>query len=326
MPSSATVLADPARQTAWPAPRPLAGLGLIVIAAALWATVGVAVGMRQGETALDAGFTGFARTLIGAVALLGFALVTGRFRAAARLPIRPLLAFGTGVALFQIGLFAAFAEVGVTITVAVTVCLPPLFVAAFDAVRARSLPGRRTRAAFLIAAAGVLLIVIPGGGLGATRAVGLYGSGLLIGAALAFSVVAIAARSLCRRSDPILGTGLGLGVAAALLAVACSLDGSLQATSLAALDAGDLALLLYLGLAATGGAYLAFSIGLRLCPSSTGGLVASMIEPAIAAMLAMAILGERLRDTDLLGCAAFLVAVILISATEVLPQRPCTPA
>lgn len=299
-----------------PSVRPVLGLALVVLAATLWATVGVAVGVMRLSSSLDPGFVGFLRTLIGATALLVFAFATGRKGLGGPFPIATLLIFGAAVSVFQICLFEAFARVGVTITVAVTVCLPPLFVAAFDALRSRRLPGVAVQIAFAVAAAGVLTIVLPNGDQNAHNTANPAECGLLLLASVAFSVLAIAARSLCRSIDPILGTGLGLAVAAVLLGLVCAISGSFQPATLGALAARDIATLLYLGLASTGGAYLAFNLGLRLCPSSTSGLVASMIEPAIAAILAALLLGEVLRETELVGCSAIVVAMLLVSAAE----------
>ncbi len=301
---------------------PFAGLLLVMLAATLWATVGVAVGMMTNR-GLGADALGFMRTLIGAGVLLAAAFVTDAVPRGLRLSLRPLLVFGIGAAIFQICLFRAFREVGVTITVTVTVCLPPIILAVVDAVMARRLPCTMVTTALLVAAGGVAAILLPASGPDLLRPVKAEGWALMLTASLAFAAVAASARRLAEAAPPLFATGLGLAICAALLAAHALIQGDLALSQVAILDETDMAILLYLGLFATGGAYLAFAIGIRLCRSSTSGLVASMIEPAIAAALAATLLGEFLRPMELAGCLAVIAAMVLIWRAE---SRPATEA
>lgn len=301
---------------------PFAGLLLVMLAATLWATVGVAVGMMDNQ-GLGADALGFIRTLIGAGVLLAAAFATGAVPRGLRLPLRPLLVFGIGAAIFQICLFRAFREVGVTITVTVTVCLPPIILAVVDAVMARRLPCAMVTTALLVAAGGVAAILLPASGTDLLRPVKAEGWALMLTASVAFAAVAASARRLSGAVAPLFGTGLGLAICAVLLAAHALIQGDLALSQIAMLDEADLAILLYLGLFATGGAYLAFTTGIRLCRSSTSGLVASMIEPAIAAALAATLLGEFLRPMELVGCLAVIAAMVLIWRAE---SRPATAA
>ena len=54
------------------------------------------------------------------------------------------------------------------------------------------------------------------------------------------------------------------------------------------LPALDIAILAYTGVAATGGAYLAFVIGMHLSRTAASRLAATLIEPGVGALLAMA--------------------------------------
>ncbi|MCF1708483.1 DMT family transporter [Tabrizicola sp. J26] len=302
----------------FPALLPFAGLLLVMLAAALWATVGVAVGMMDSHR-LGADTLGFVRTLIGAAVLLAAAVATGGVPRGMRLPALPLLVFGIGAAIFQVCLFRAFREVGVTITVTVTVCLPPLILAVADAMFARRLPCALVTTALVVAGAGVAAILLPGSEAHLLRPVNAGGWILLLTASFAFAGVAASARRLSGVVPPLFGTGLGLAICTVLLAGHALIGGSLDMAQVATLERRDLAILLYLGLFATGGAYLAFAVGIRLCRSSTSGLVASMIEPAIAAALAAALLGEFLRPMELVGCAGVITAMVLIWRAETRP-------
>lgn len=266
--------------------------------------------------ALSPDSLGLMRTAIGAVVLLAGAAVTGQMARGRPLPLGPLLVFGIAGAVFQLCLFRAFRDIGVTITVAVTVCLPPLIVAVADAVTARRAPCALVLLALALAAGGVCAIVLPSGGAAPVRAVSAEGWGLLLAASLAFSAVAMSARRAAQVLHPLFGTGLGLAVCAGVLPLFSVAAGTFSLAPVAGLGRSDLLILLYLGLVATGGAYLAFSVGLRLCRSSGSGLVASMIEPMLAALLAAHLLKEHLRPAELAGCTAVVLAMVLVWRAE----------
>jgi DME family drug/metabolite transporter len=295
---------------------PLLGIGLVVLGAALWATVGIAVGLMQLPETLGSETLGLSRTVLGATALMAVSALRGQFLTTSRIDWKALLCFGLANALFQICLFRAFAEVGVTITVAVTVCLPPLIVTVGIGILARRLPSLPVMVALVAATLGVFLIVRPTWSSEVQQHVTPYGVTLLLLAATAFSVVAVSARHICKTCDPICGTGLGLAICALGLACFGIFSGTVSVGQLTEMRGVDLAILLYIGLGATAGAYLAFNIGLKLCPSSASGLVAGMIEPALAAILAVLLLGERLETFTLLGCAVVAGAMLMLSMDQ----------
>ena len=71
-----------------------------------------------------------------------------------------------------------------------------------------------------------------------------------------------------------------------------------------------LALLAYLGLGPTALAYLCYCGGIARCSSTCAGLIASMVEPAIAAFLAVWLLGERLSPATGIGCGLLMLAMV----------------
>ena len=302
--------------------RPLLGLGLICLAAALWATVGVASGMMRSGARVDPAVAGLLRTGLGAIGVLAVSALacrTGAASAVRRLPLAALFAFGVAGAVFQIALFAAFDHVGVTITVAVTVCAPPLILAAADACLGGRGQGMALFAALALATAGVALV-----SLGRPDAALLAGAldwraiWLLATASVAFAGVAAAARAMARRMHPLPAAGLGLAATAAALAlVVCPTQtGAVALAALGGLYWSDWVILGYIGIAATGGAYVAFVYGLRLCRSASVGFAATMIEPALAALLAAAVLQERVSLAAAIGCVLMLVAIGALTWSE----------
>jgi drug/metabolite transporter, DME family len=294
---------------------PMLGLLLVCLAAALWATVGVASGRMV--AVVDPAMAGLIRTTLGAVSLLLAAEAMRVARAGSDdFPYRALLAFGLMGAVFQITLFAAFAQVGVTITVAVTVCAPPLIVAAGNALWRGRLPKPGVMLAIAVAAAGVLLVLVGQDGITPTRAIGAGGMALLAAASFAFAGLAVASRTMVQRLHPLRAAGLGLAVTAAVLLAVVLLEQKTSMAVLAVLSLPDLAILLYIGVAATGVAYLAFVLGFGLSRSAVGGLVATMIEPALAALFAAVLLGELLTERESWGVALMLVAMLVLFDAE----------
>jgi drug/metabolite transporter (DMT)-like permease len=56
------------------------------------------------------------------------------------------------------------------------------------------------------------------------------------------------------------------------------------------------------------------------CRSMGAGLTASMLEPAIAALLATRLLQERLSQGERLGCLLMALAILVLMRTEAAPQ------
>ncbi|HVL22257.1 MAG TPA: DMT family transporter [Amaricoccus sp.] len=288
---------------------------LVSLAASLWGTVGVANRLMTGTPPLDPTLAGLSRTGLGALCLLALASILVTVRPAWRsLPVGRLLAFGLAGAVFQVCLFAAFDVVGVTITVAVTVAGPAALVSIGDAAWNRRLPAPAATIAVAVATAGLLVALTdrPDGG---QVAIGWRGIALLLLATSAFAIVAACARSLGAILHPLHAAGLGLLFTTgtlAVLAVAAGVDPG----HLAALGARDVGILAYTGVAATGGAYLAFVTGMSLSRSPTTGIAATLIEPGIAALLAAVVLDERLTPQQANGCALMLGSIVLLAGAE----------
>ncbi|OLT31391.1 hypothetical protein BJF79_37330 [Actinomadura sp. CNU-125] len=73
---------------------------------------------------------------------------------------------------------------------------------------------------------------------------------------------------------------------------------------------------LYLGVVATGGAYLLFARGLRTTPA-TAATTLTLAEPAVAAVLGVVVLGEHLGGPAPAGLALLAAALVPM----VLPAR-----
>jgi DME family drug/metabolite transporter len=138
--------------------------------------------------------------------------------------------------------------------------------------------------------------------------------------ALAFAVVAVAGRELGARMHPLRAASFGLVATAATIAVVLvgrfiTADSSYPAVR-GGPSARDLVLLAYIGVIATGGAYLAFVTGLGRARSATAGLAPTLIEPAVATVLAALVLRERMTALAVAGCLMVVAGMLALSLCE----------
>ena len=293
------------------------GILLVIAAATLWATVGVATQLVPGALELSPELYGFARTAIAGPVLLVLAWTVGRGRRLqfARMWRREIVVFALSSVLFQLCLFRSFAEVGVTVTVFLTVCLPPVLAGIWTLMVRQAPVNAAACTALGLALAGLASFAI-GRGAG-IAAVGMDVASLFfpILASIAFVVMSYAARSLAEAATPLEVAGAGLTLSSLLLLPALPWflpSGDALATTWALADGKVLILLLYLGLGPTALAYFCYCAGMARCKSAISGLIATMIEPVVAAALAMALLHERLTSGELVGCLLLMLAMTVL--------------
>jgi DME family drug/metabolite transporter len=297
----------------------LSGLALVMLAAALWATVGVASQLVPHDLGVPDEIFGFARTAVAGPALLVFALLAGGI--ANVVPRsgswRQFLLFGACCAIFQIGLFRSFSLIGVTVTVFLTVCLPPIIAVAWTVWRSSEKVSKQILSAMLMAIIGLIAFSsaeTSGGGMGTV----LLGLGFSLAASVAFVVMSHSARRLTRNHSPLLVSGLGLSVTALILAPVALLVSPVSWSVLPAAlgDWRSSSVLLYLGLVPTALAYVCYCSGMARCHTAIAGLVASMIEPAVAAGLAFLFLRELLSPWEVMGCVLLFFAMLTLWLDE----------
>lgn len=299
------------------------GAGLVIMAAALWATVGVAVKLVPAAAELPPEALGLARTLIAGPLIL---LAAGRNLVRLKQVLREidrgqLAAFAFAGVIFQVCLFRSFDALGVTLTVVLTVCLPPVIAMIWSL--ARGVPfGRGALLALGLAILGLGLFAFAKGlnGPDGSRSWGLF---LAFAASLAFVWMSASARSLARAVPPMLVAGLGLTLSGLIFCAAIPFLPDLSAPILHSLatDPQVIILVLYLAVIPTALAYVCYCAGMARCRSTWAGLTATMIEPAIAAVLAAWFLHERLGESEILGCLLMVLAILVLVRTESAGQR-----
>lgn len=292
------------------------GVPALVLASVLWGTTGTAASLLPDAVSpLAVGASTFA---VGGLLLFVFSARASV--AALRDPrSRRWLALGAvGVVVYPLAFYFAMDEAGVAIGNVVALGSGPVFAALLEWLgERRPLSPRWALCAGLAIVGVVLLSTGRAAGEGKNIPLGVA-LGLLAGLAYAFYTYA-STRALAfeHTGRGVMGGMFGLG--------AVVLAPVLVATGAPLLEHGEsLAIAGYLAIAPMFLAYLLFGFGLRSIRSSVATTV-TLIEPVVAAALAVLVVGERLAPTGWVGLGLILVAVAaLVTARQ--PSKPSTAA
>ncbi len=199
------------------------------------------------------------------------------------------------MAAYQLTFFEAVDRTGVAIGTLVTIGVGPAVAGIIDAVTGRHRPTAHWFVGAGVAIAGVALLS------GAGDEVDPGGLALAVVAGASFPVYGFAAQRLMTDRPVVTAMASVFGVGAVLvlpLAVASTAD--------AFASAGSVATILYLGLATLALAYVLWGVGLRRLRLSMV-VVVTLLEPAVAATLAVLALDEALT-------ASLAAGVVLVGA------------
>lgn len=288
----------------------------VIGAAVLWGTAGTAGLLVAG---VDPVSMAAARLVIGGLVL---AAVTGPARLlrlprgplpprGRHLPARlgPLAAAAVAVAAYQLCFFAAVSRTGVAVGTVVAIGSGPVFTGLLSWLLDRVRPSRRWATATAVAIAGCA--VLTGGG-GEVRADGVTDGVLfaLFGGLLYAFYAVTAARTISAGapSDAVMGLMFG-GAAVVMVPVLLWTGTGWLAEPRGLLTA------LYLGCATTALAYLLYGRGLRTTPVATAATLA-LAEPAVATLLGVVVLGERLGPVSVTGLLLLGASLVAVSLPE----------
>jgi drug/metabolite transporter, DME family len=286
--------------------RPPGGTSCILLAASLWGTTATARTFAPPDAGPVA--VGAARIIGGGLLLFVLALRGGALRELAAQDARNLRLLAAGAAaaaVYQMAFFAATARAGVAVGAVVTIGAAPVFTGVLSLLTSRgSRPGFRWLAATTAAVAGCVMLVTGGHATGASTA----GVALALLASFCYSVYATTASYLIGHGADdraVVGTIFG-GAAVLLLPI-------LFLSPMGWLATGrGLAVASYLAVLTTALAYLLYARGLRVTPVTTATTL-GLAEPAIAALLGLALLGERLTGIGLAGLGVLAVSLVILA-------------
>jgi len=304
-------------------PTPRAGFGLlqICLAGVLWGTGGLGVQVIRDEVPMSVLTISAWRMAIAAIVLLVVLLVLRQLPALVTLarthPGRVVLV-GCGTAAYQALYFGSVVAVGVSVSTVVSLGLATVLLTVAESVRRRSTPAAGQVGVLVLALTGLVLVSLAAGAHepGPHPALGVL---LAVGSGATYAATTVVGRSLARATTPLTLTTATTSVGAVALMTCAAFGGSLTA------GLGDPTVgltLLYLGVFTMALAYGLFYAGLRSVPGSAA-VIATLLEPVTAAVVAAIWLDERLGVAGIVGTALILLAVAGLGRRE--PEAAVPP-
>ena len=290
------------------------GAWALILASMLWGTTGTAASFFPGSVSPLA--VGSSTMSIGGLLLFA---VSARpaVRAIGDASSRRWLLLGAlGVFVYPLAFYSSMSLAGVAIGNVVSLGTGPVFAALLEWVLERHRPSRLWAACTAVAVAGIVLLSFGGDTEHAPAIVPGVLLGLVAGSAYALYTYC-SSRGIRAGQSPrgVMGGMFGLGAVAlapVLVGFGAPLLQSWPSIGIAA----------YLAVGPMFVAYLLFGVGMRTLRSTTATTI-TLLEPAVATVLAVVVVGERLTGVGWLGLALILGAVsVLATARRPDSQRP----
>ncbi len=285
------------------------GVAAILFSSAVWGTTGTAA-----TFAPEVGAAAIGAAAMGVGGLMQ-AVLAGRgiMRALPQLAQhrRNLVLGGVAVAIYPLAFYASMRMAGVTIGTVVTLGSAPLLSALIEYVFDGSCLSRQWLWGAMIGLLGMILISVAEGSAHSGIQTGssvLIGIGLGLVGGLTYALYSWTARGLILsgiHSSVAMGATFGIG--GLLLMPVLLMTGApfLASWNNAAVGIYMAAVPMFLG-------YVCFGIGLARVPVSMATTI-TLVEPVIAALLAVVIVGERLPAMGWLGLALVIACLIVIT-------------
>lgn len=289
---------------------------MVLCAAVLWGTTGTAQSLAP--AALSPYWVGALRLVIASAFFALLALPAWlRPACAPRLPWGPVLLAGACVAVYNLSFFAGVKASGVALGTAIAIGSGPIWAGLLQTVAQRRWPAPAWWAGALLGVAGGAAMALDG----AQRLpLSPLGVGLCLLAGLAYAGYALLNQRVVLQAGAALANLAVFGTAALLsVPLAGALAGRLDAT------ASTWGVVLYLGLVATGLAYLLFSHALRAISGATAVTLA-LAEPVAAFVLAIAVVGETPSALAFVGLGGVLAGLGVVVWAELRRAAPVRAA
>ena len=290
------------------------GALLIALAAALWATTGIAAKFLFNSSPLQPLTLGLIRLSIAFPCF--FVLMmwerrrlprTGRVRVTARI-LLALAALGVFQAAYQGTYLVAVQLTGAGIATLIALCVSPVLVALLAAPLLKERPGLVTWLALTAAIGGTLLLVA--GDVETSGQMRLGGILIALLAALVYAGFTLTSRHAAAGA-PVFTTAFVCFLTGALVLLpVVMLTGGFA--GLDTLEAWQWLLVVYIGIVPTCLGYLCFFAGMKTTPATTSSIIVTL-EPLFVAAMAWALLGEVLGPAGIAGAVILTLAVVVAS-------------
>ena len=292
----------------------------LVVASVLWGTTGTAASFLGVEVSPIA--IGASTMAIGGL-LLFVTTPRGALAAIGNRAALPWVVLGAlGVVVYPLAFYSAMNLAGVAIGNVIALGSGPVFAAVFEWLWERQRLSRRGAFSTALAAAGVVLLGIFGhvddGGAGGNVLAGAL-LGLLAGFAYAlYTYSSTRVIRIGHSGRAAMGATFGLG-ALGLLPVLILSGGSLLAS------ASNVGIAAYLAIGPMFVAYVFFGLGLGTLRSSAVTTI-TLLEPVVATILAVVVVGERLTPVGWMSTLLILAGVTILASARSTPAEPSPPS
>ena len=281
------------------------GVAAVALGVSLIGTIGTAAELGAGS--LNGFSVGAWRGVIGAVGLLLVSTLRGEAPWRYRLPVRWVALGAFGVASSQSLFFEATARTGVAVGTLVVIGVGPLVAGVIDWLAYRRRPDPRWVAGVVLALAGVALLS------GGSKDVVWSGVAIAAVAGCGIPCQGFAAQQLMK-DRPLVTTMATVATAGSVV----MLPAALGSWNSAFESIESTATVLYLGLVTVALAHSLWAAGLKRLSLSVA-VVVGLLEPAVAAALAITVLSEPAT----VGLIAGICLVIAgVGVTSRVPRRP----
>ena len=197
----------------------------------------------------------------------------------------------------------------------------PLWMVIIDALRPK---GKRPKwlvwVGVLVGLFGTALLANPWQTHGSTPRLNPLGMGVLIFAALSWSIGSLYSRNAPLPSSPLLGTGMEMLVGSLGLFIVSSIVGEWGQLNIAAISVRSLAGLLYLIIFGSGIGFVAYTWLLRNAPTPLVSTYA-YVNPVVAILLGSIFAHEKLEAIEIFSAMIIIAGVVLITSAKSLAQR-----
>lgn len=286
------------------------GLLLVSAAGVVWGTIGPAVQLAHEASGLSPWAISAYRAIAALLALVAASLMTRRLDtclALARRHWRRVTVTGLATATFMLLFFVAVVAAGVSVATVIALGLAPVLLLVLGSVQRRRAPAPTQVVTVTTALVGLVLVSIAGvSGDEAPNAV--LGILAALGSGTAYAVSTHVGAPLSREHDALAVTTATMTVAAAVLIPGGLVAAYLRGEPMTTTDAGSWVYLAYLGVVTMAFAYVLLYAGLRSTTSGSA-VVATLLEPVTAVLIAVLLLGERPTAAVVVGTLLILVAI-----------------
>ncbi|MGU3577256.1 DMT family transporter [Brucellaceae bacterium C25G] len=287
------------------------GIFAIVLASIMWGTTGVAATFapQVSPVAIGAASMGIGGLL---QSLLAFRVIRLNYKKL--WAHRTLLVFGgINIVIYPLAFYASMRLAGVTIGTVVSIGSAPLIAAIIESIVDRQRVSNRWIIGAAIGLAGILLLCVMGSHKNAETSPNsmfyiFAGIGLGLMAGLTYAIYSWVARRLMMNNIPSLAVmGALFGCGSTLLIPILLFTGAafLQSSTNMAVGAYMALVPMFMG-------YILFGYGLARVQASTATAI-TLLEPVVAAFLAIIIVGERLSFYGWIGVILILISLIFIT-------------